>query len=337
MCKFAALFDTTMITYENLTSQLKEKKFKPIYLLHGEEPFYIDRICKFFENFVLEEEERDFNQAILFGKDVTAADVIANAKQFPFGSPFRVVILKEAKDLSDFDLLKAYAKDPTETTILVICYKYKKLTAAQCKPYEQHGVVFESVGVQDYNLDKWILSNASRFRFQLDSNTASVLAEHIGNDLSRIYSEFEKLRVIMPNGGTLTADIIEKYIGISKEYNIFELEDALSNHNVEKAYKIALNFGQHAKDHPNIVTIATLFNYYHNMLRYHLSDKSDEAVKVIFGRMGWKLVPIAQRHTVPQLTKIISILREYDMKSKGVDNNCNDGELLKEMVYKILH
>lgn len=327
-----------MIKYEDLTSQLKDRQFKPIYLLHGEEPFYIDRICNFFEDHVLDEADRDFNQAILYGKDVTAADVIANAKQFPFGSPIRVVILKEAKDLKDFDQLEAYAKEPTESTILVICYKYKKLSQTQCKIFEKHGVVFESVGEKDYNLDKWILKNAARFKFQLDAQTASVLAEHIGNDLSRIYSEFEKLKVIMPNGGTLTPDIIETYIGISKEYNIFELQEALATRNEQKAYKIALNFGKHQKENPNAKTIPMLYKYYNNMLRYHLSpDKSPDVAKKIFGGMSWKITPLAQKHSVPQLAKIISILREYDMKSKGVDNTCDDGELLKEMIYKILH
>lgn len=327
-----------MISYEALTSQLKDRQFKPVYLLHGEEPFYIDRICLFFEKYLLEESERDFNQSILYGKDVTAADVIANAKQFPFGSPFRVVILKEAKNLPDFDQLKSYALNPTESTILVICYKYKKLTAAQYKPFEKHGVVFESVGEKDWDVYKWILKIAQRFRFTLDVETANLLAEHIGNDLSRIYNELEKLRVILPNGGNLTPDVIEKYIGISKEYNIFELQDALGNRNEQKAYKITLNFTQHLKENPNIKTIATLFKFYNNLLRYHLSsDKSMDAAKQIFGKIAFRQVPMAQNYTVPQITRIISILREYDMKTKGVDNNCEDGELLKEMIYKILH
>ena len=336
---FAAPHSTSdMIKYEDLTKQLKAGQFKPLYLLHGEEPFYIDRICSFFENHLLDEADRDFNQSVLYGKDVTAADVIANAKQFPFGAPYRVVILKEAKDMSNFDQLQAYAKEPTQSTILVICYKYKKLTAAQYKPFEKHGEVFLSEGEKDWNLDKWILKHAGRFNFTMDNNTAALLAEHIGNDLSRIYNEFEKLRVILPNGGALTPDIIEKHIGISKEYNIFELQDALGNRNEPKAYKITLNIAQHLKDNPNVKTILMLFRFYNNMLRYHLTpDKNSDTGKKIFGNLAFRMVPMAQKHSIAQLTRIISLLREYDMKTKGLDNNCEEGELLKELIYKILH
>ena len=366
---FAAPHSTSdMIKYEDLTKQLKAGQFKPVYLLHGEEPFYIDCICSFFENHVLDEADRDFNQSVLYGKDVTVADVLANAKQFPFGAPYRVVILKEAKDLfnlkgssksskgeenasleetdfskkdkgsAEFAQLQAYAKEPTQSTILVICYKYKKLTAAQCKPFEQHGEVFLSEGEKDWNLSKWILKQAGRFHFTMDDTTATLLAEHIGNDLSRINSEFEKLRVILPNGGAITPDVVEKYIGISKEYNIFELQDALGNRNEPKAYKITLNFAQHLKENPNVKTILMLFRFYNNMLRYHLSpDKSSETTRKIFGNLAFRMVPMAQKHSIAQLTRIISLLREYDMKTKGLDNNCEEGELLKELIYKILH
>ena len=329
-----------MIKHEELVTQLKSRQFKPVYLLMGEEPFYIDQICKFFENKVIDEADRDFNQVVLYGKDTSAAEIVANAKEFPFGSQYKLVVVKEAKDLKDIDLLKSYVENPAESSILVVCYKYGKLKATQYKAYEKKGVVFESVGIKDWNLPDWVLKTASRFKFQMDVQTANVLSEHIGNDLSRIYNEFEKLKVVLPAGSTITPDVVEQYIGISKEYNIFELQEALGSRNIQKTYKIIHNFTQHLKENPNIKTILMLYNFYHKMLMYHLSpDKSNEALRAIYGNLPpmilSKNVRYAQSHTITQLTYIISVLREYDVKSKGVDSNCEEGELLKEMIYKI--
>lgn len=330
-----------MIKYEELVAQLKSRQFKPVYLLMGEEPFYIDRICRFFENKVIEEADRDFNQVVLYGKDTSAAEIVANAKEFPFGSQYKLVIVKEAKDLKDIDLLKSYVENPAESSILIICYKYGKLKATQYKAYEKKGVVFESVGIKDWNLPDWVQKTASAFKFKLDAQTANILTEHIGNDLSRIFNEFEKLKVILPPGSSITPDVVEQYIGISKEYNIFELQEALGSRNAQKTFKIIHNFTQHLKENPNIKTILMLYNFYHKMLMYHLSpDKSNEALRAIYGNLPpmilSKNVRYAQSHTIAQLTNIISVLREYDVKSKGVDSNSEEGELLKEMIYKIL-
>ena len=330
-----------MIKYEELVAQLKSRQFKPVYLLMGEEPFYIDRICRFFENKVIEEADRDFNQVVLYGKDTSAAEIVANAKEFPFGSQYKLVIVKEAKDLKDIDLLKSYVENPAESSILVLCHKYGKLKATQYKAYEKKGVVFESVGIKDWNLPDWVQKTASAFKFKLDAQTANILTEHIGNDLSRIFNEFEKLKVILPPGSSITPDVVEQYIGISKEYNIFELQEALGSRNAQKTFKIIHNFTQHLKENPNIKTILMLYYFYHKMLMYHLSpDKSNEALRAIYGNLPpmilSKNVRYAQSHTIAQLTNIISVLREYDVKSKGVDSNSDEGELLKEMIYKIL-
>ena len=329
-----------MVKYEELVAQLKSRQFKPVYLLMGEEPFYIDRICRFFENKVIEEADRDFNQVVLYGKDTSAAEIVANAKEFPFGSQYKLVVVKEAKDLKDIDLLKSYVENPAESSILVIRYKYAKLKATQYKAFEKKGVVFESVGIKDWNLPDWVQKTASAFKFKLDAQTANILTEHIGNDLSRIFNEFEKLKVILPPGSSITPDVVEQYIGISKEYNIFELQEALGSRNAQKTYKIIHNFTQHLKENPNIKTILMLYNFYHKMLMYHLSpDKSNEALRAIYGNLPpmimSKNVRYAQSHTIAQLTNIISVLREYDVKSKGVDSNSEEGELLKEMIYKI--
>jgi len=269
--------------------------------------------------------------------------VLANVKQFPFGSPYRVVILKEAKDLKNIDLLNTYIENPSPQTILVVCYKYGKLKATQTKPYTKNGVVFESVGVRDYELSRWIQELAEQtFSFKLSPQTAEILSEHIGNDLSRIFTEFQKLQVVLPVGSEITPDVVEKYIGISKEYNIFELQDALGSRNLSKVYNIMLNFTMHQKENPNIRTITMLFAYYNKMIRYHLSpDKSNDTLRTVFGNLPPSIIArnvgIANNHTLPQLIRIISILREYDVKSKGVDANTDEGDLLKEMIYKITH
>lgn len=335
--------NSSSISYSDLVAQIKKKEYAPVYLLHGEEPFFIDRLCKMFEESILEPEERDFNQVVLYGKDTSVDMVLANAKQFPFGSPYRVVILKEAKELKNIELLDAYVQSPSPQTILVVCYKYGKLKAAQTKAYASHGVVFVSEGIKDWNLAAWIQDLASQtFNYKLNPQTAAVLSEHIGNDLSRIFTEFQKLQVVLPPGSEITPDVVEKYIGISKEYNIFELQDALGSRNLSKVYNIMLNFTMHLKDNPNIRTISMLFSYYHKMIRYHLlPDKSNDAMRTVFGNLPPGIIArnvgIANNHTLPQLTRIISILREYDVKSKGVDANNDEGELLKEMIYKITH
>lgn len=334
---------TKSASYSDVVAQIQEKRFAPVYLLHGEEPFFIDRLCKMFEESILEPEERDFNQVVLYGKDTEVDMVLANAKQFPFGSPYRVVIVKEAKELKHIELLDSYVENPSPQTILIVCHKYGKMKAAQTKAYSKHGVVFVSEGVKDWNLAAWIQDLADQtFNYRLSPQTAAVLSEHIGNDLSRIFTEFQKLQVVLPAGSEITPAVVENYIGISKEYNIFELQDALGSRNLSKVYNIMLNFTMHLKENPNIRTISMLYSYYHKMLRYHLApDKSNDALRSIFGNTSPNIIArnigIANNHTVPQLTRIISILREYDVKSKGVDADSDDGELLKEMIYKITH
>lgn len=328
--------------YEELVRQLEKRQFAPVYLLMGNEPFFIDHLCKYLENNVIPTEDRDFNQIILYGKDTDTGEILANAKQFPFGSPYRLVIVKEAQELKSLNLLKSYVQNPSTTTILVICYKYGKLSAAQYKFYEKKGVVFESTTIKDWMLPDWVQKQAATFGFRLSAQAANIITEHIGNNLSRIYREFEKLQIVLPKNSEITPEIIEKYVGISKEYNIFELQEALGERDIRKVYKIMLNFTQHLKENPNIRTITMLYSFYNKMLMYHLApDTSNETLHTIYGNLPpnilSKNIRYAQNHNVARLTKIIAILREYDAKSKGVETNCDDGALLKEMIYKILN
>lgn len=329
-------------TYDDIMKKLAQRQFAPVYILMGEEPFYIDCISDYIENNVMPEADRDFNQVVLYGKDVDAQELIANAKQFPFGSDYRVVIVKEAKDLAKFDQLIPYFENPSSSAILVICYKYGKLKAAQTKACEKHGVVFLSEPVKDYQLAAWVQKQSVEHHFKLSAQTAAIIAEHIGNDLTRINNEFLKMKIILPEGAEITPEIVEKNIGISKEYNIFELQNALGERNEDKAYKICLNFAQNIKENPNIKTIAVLYTFFSKMLAYHLApDATADNLKRIYGNMNPYVLKInaqyAQRYSLEQLKKIISVLRVYDAKAKGVESVAPDEELLKELIYKIFH
>lgn len=328
--------------FEDVIKELTKQKYAPIYLLMGEEPFFIDQISKYIENNVIEEENRDFNQAILYGKDTDSAEIIANVKEFPFGSPYRVVVVKEAQDLKNLDGLKQYAEKPSKNAILVLCYKYKKLRAEHYKPFDKHGVVFLSEKIKDNKLPEWILKQSEFYQFRMTPQTAKMLAEHIGNDLALINSEFLKLKITLPEGTEITPPIIEKYVGINKEYNIFELQNALGDRNIPKTYKIVHNFCDNIKENPNVKTIAALSKFYTRLLAYHYEPvKKEENLKKIFGNIHPFVIKLncqyAQRYSVFELKKIIGLLREFDLKSKGLNTTAPDGELLKEMIYKILH
>lgn len=330
------------MTYDEIISKLKKREFAPVYLLMGDEPFYIDAVTSYIEEHVLDAADRDFNQVTLYGKDVDAAEVIANAKEFPFGCDYRVVIVKEAKGLKDFEKLKSYVEKPSANSILVIAYKYDKLKATQTKPYNQNGVVFTSEKIRDYEVAKWVQKQATVHQFKISQMAADILAEHIGNDLTRIDNELKKLQIILPTGSEITPEIIEKNIGISKEYNILELQNALGERNIPKVYKIIFNFCKNLKENPNMVTIASLYKFYHKLLSCHYSfDKSDVAMAKIFGTSHPYALKInraaAQRYSVIELKKIIGVLREFDMRAKGVNNNASEEEVLKELIYRILH
>ena len=328
------------MTYDQIITTLQKKQFAPVYFLTGDEPFYIDELSNYIEQNAMAEEHRDFNQTLLYGKETDADEVIAIAKEFPFGTEKRVVIVKEAKELKNIERLIKYTETPTPTAIIVVCYKYATLKAAQLKTVEKNGVVFLSEKMKDYKLPAWIQNHVGKYQFKMQPAVANLLAENIGVDLSRIDNEFKKLTIFLPPNSEITADIVEKYIGISKEYNVFELQNALAERKIDKAYKIVHYFCQNMKQAPNVLTINSLSSFYLKLLAYNLSDKSIEAKAKVFGKNDYVQrinVQYAQNHSVLELQKMIGILREYDAKVKGVDSNLEDEELLKELVYKITH
>lgn len=328
------------MTYDQINISLQKKQFAPIYFLMGDEPFYIDAIADFIEENVMPEEQRDFNQVVLYGKETSADEVVASAKEFPFGAPKRVVIVKEAKDLKNIELLLKYAESPSPNAIVVVCYKYATLKVTQLKSVEKNGVVFHSEKMKDYKLPAWILAYIAKYKFKMQPLVANLLAENIGVDLSRLDNEFKKMSIFLPENSEITAEIVEKHIGISKEYNVFELQNALAERKIDKAYKIVHYFCQNIKTTPNVMTINSLASFYMKLLAYNLSDKSFEAKAKIFGKNDFvqKLnTGYAANHSVTELQKIIGVLRDYDAKSKGVDSNIGEEELLKELIFKVTH
>lgn len=330
-------------TFKEIMSQLEKRNYAPVYFLTGAEPLYIDKIANYVENNVMDEASRDFNQAVFYGKDTTIDDVIASAKEFPFGVDRRVVIVKEAQNWNNLDALKKYVQNALDSTLLVVCYKADKLKTSEKTFLEKDTVFFNSAKVPDYKLGEWVATCALDHGFKIAGNSANVLAEHIGNDLSRIDHEFEKLKLMIPAGSEVTTDIIEKYIGISKQYNVYELRDALINRDEVRAYKIVNAFSQNLKNNSIIGAIASLSKYYGSLLAYHLTaNKAPDELKAIFGynlndRQIAREAGIANRYSQATLIKIIATLREFDARAKGVNNTAEDDQLYKELIYRILH
>ncbi|MBO4645518.1 MAG: DNA polymerase III subunit delta [Bacteroidales bacterium] len=330
-------------TYADIIKKIQKKEYAPVYFLTGEEPLYIDKIANYLENNMMTEADRDFNQAVYYAKDTTAEEVVTSAKEFPFGVDKRVVIVKEAQMWQKMDAIKAYAEHPSPSTLLVICYKYTKPSDSVLKFWEKNAVLFVSSKVQDFKLADWVASCAKEHGFTIQPASAELISEHIGNDLSRIDNEFSKLELIIPVGQEITADIIEKFIGINKQYNVFELREALVARDEAKAYKIVHAFSQNLNANPVLVAVASLYKYYNSLIEYHLlPQKNIEEMKTVFGyqkseKQLAREARIAMGYSLPILIKIIGTLRNIDARCKGIDNAADGEELYKELVYRILH
>lgn len=330
---------------ENIIKDIKNKKIAPIYFLMGEEPYFIDRISKTIEQDVLAEDEKGFNQTVLYGNESDVPGIIGLAKQFPMGAERSVVIVKEAQHLSrTIDQLESYAAQPQPSTVLVFNYKGKTLDKRKklYKELQKNGVLFESKKLYENQVPDWIESKAKSLGFSIDSKAKFLIAEFIGNDLSRIENELEKLKIIIPDG-KISLEIIEKNIGISKDYNNFELRSAIENRNAEKAFRIVHYFSQNPKDNPLVMTLSILFQLFSNLIVYHtLPDKSQSNVAKelrIHPFFVKDMAVAAKNYPLKKATRIISLLREADVKSKGVGatGNVSDGDLLKELIFKIFN
>jgi len=326
-------------------SDLKNRIFKPVYFLAGEEPYYIDLITNYIEEKVLPEAEKAFNQMIIYGDDTNIPSIIDTARRFPMMASHQVIIIKEAQSLKKLEDLVIYLEKPLLSTILVFSYKYKTLDKRTklVKTLETHGVYFESARVRDYLIPGWIERYLMLKGIKTDPNASAMLTEYLGTDLHKIVNELDKLIITLPEGKpVITTSLIEKNIGISKDYNNFELQKAVGERNILKANMIVHYFADNPKDNPITLSIASLFAYFSKLLTYHyLTDKSKNNVAAAL-----KVNPFfvkeyensATKYNVTKTVQVISLLRTYDLRSKGYgDPGTEPGDLLKEMVYRILH
>ena len=332
------------MTFEEIISDLKNKVYHPVYFLTGEEPYFIDEISDYIAKHVLDETEKGFNQTILYGRDVDVDGIIAESKRFPMMANHQVVIVKEAQTLKNIENLAPYLEKPLKSTILVICYKYKKLDKRKkfTKDVAKNGVLFESKKLYENRVQSWITEHLKREGYKITPRALVMLTEYLGTDLGTIANELEKLMVNIPKGTEVDADNVETNIGISKEFNRFELQKALGAKNVVKANQIINYFASNPNSNPVVLTISSLFIYFSKLVLYHrLPDKSRNNVASMLKINPYfvgEYEAAARNYQPHQLAGIIDKLRVYDMRSKGVENVTVSGdELVKELVYKILH
>ena len=334
------------ITCDDISKELRAKQYRPVYYLMGEEPYYIDLIADYITDNILTETEKEFNLTVVYGADVDIATVINAAKRYPMMSEHQVVVVKEAQNIRNMEELSYYLQKPLLSTILVICHKHgvldrrKKLAAE----IEKTGVLFESKKVKDAQLPAFITSYMKRKGIDVEPKATAMLADFVGADLSRLTGELEKLIITLPKGHTrVTPEQIEKNIGISKDYNNFELRSALVEKDVLKANKIIKYFEENPKTNPIQMTLSLLFGFFSNlMLAYYAPEKSEQGIANMLGlRTPWQAkdyLAAMHRYNGVKTMQIIGEIRYADAKSKGVGNpSLSDGDILRELVFKILH
>lgn len=332
-------------TYDRILSDLERKIYFPVYFLMGEEPYYIDVISDYIQKNVLDDNEKEFDQTILYGKDVDIISVINVARRYPMMGDVQVVIVKEAQLIKDWDNLIHYLTNSLKSTILVFCYKYG--TPDKRKKWFQEllkvATVYESVKLRDYEVSSWIIKYCKSKNVGIEEKAVVMLSEFLGSDLSKIVNELDKLLITKPvDMKLITPEFVEKNIGISKDYNVFELQSALINRDIMKANRIIRYFADNKKANPLIVFLPQLFNFFSNLMIYHyLPDKSQGTIVSelkIHPYFVKEYQKAAQNFNAWKTMKIISTIRETDARSKGIDNpSADDGDLMKELIFKILH
>jgi DNA polymerase-3 subunit delta len=340
------------MTAADIIKDIKIKKVKPVYLLHGDENYFIDEISNYIEHHFLPEAEKGFNQTVLYGRDTELMTVLNAAKRYPMMADYQVVLVKEAQDMrwgKDDDDKKTinpllnYLDNPLKSTILVFCYKHGKFDKRKktYKAIEKNGLVFESTPLYDNKVPAWVESYVKQKGYRIDQQASAMMAEYLGNDLSKIANELEKLMLNILAGQEISLKIIQENIGISKEYNVFELQTALANKNVVKVNRIINYFGANPKANPIVLVLGNLNNFFSKVLAYHyVKDKSPQNVARELGVSPYFVKDYEQAARGFDHFKsmqIISLLREYDLKSKGVDSTADHEELIKELMFKILH
>ncbi|HKL34670.1 MAG TPA: DNA polymerase III subunit delta [Salegentibacter sp.] len=330
---------------KEIVNNIQKGNVSPLYFLMGEEPYYIDRISDFIAQNLLAEEEKGFNQIIMYGRDTSIDEIVSNAKRYPMMAERQVIIVKEAQDLSrSIEKLVDYAENPQPTTTLVFCYKYKSLDKRKklSKVLKKNGVLFESKRLYENQVADWVMKTLKARNYTISPKAAQMLVEFLGIDLGKIDNELNKLQLITPEGTQITPELIEQNIGISKDFNNFELRKAIGIRDSLKAHRIVNYFAQNPKDNPMVVTISLLFSYFSQIMQYHgLPDKSKANVakqlKVHPYFVG-DYVVAAKNYPMKKVSQVIGLLHESDVKGKGVGAvNISHGDLLKELMVKILN
>jgi DNA polymerase-3 subunit delta len=340
------------MTAADIIKDLKNRKYKPIYLLHGDEPYFIDEVSNYVEHHLLPEAERGFNQTVLYGKDTDVMTVLGASKRYPMMADYQVVLVKEAQEMkwgTDSDDKKAinpllnYLENPLTSTILVFCYKYGKFDKRKkiYKAIEKSGLIFESGSLYNSKIPAWVESYLTEKRYKIAQQASLMLAEYLGNDLSKIANELDKLMLNVAAGQEITLKHIHDNIGISKEYNVFELQTALAKKDAYKANQIINYFEANPKANPIVLVLGNLNNFFSKVLVYHyVRDKSPQNLAREMGVNPYFMKDYeqaARSYNLGKTVQIISYLREYDVKSKGVESTTDHGGLMKELVFKILH
>lgn len=330
-------------SFDSILTEIKSRKFHPVYFLMGEESFFIDQVVDALEKTVLDESEKSFNQTILYGKDTDIVTVVSEAKRYPMMAPYNVVIVKEAQHLKSFDALEGYLENPSPTTVLVFAHKYKSLDKRKKvgKLLAKDHVMLEAKKLYDNQVPTWIEKRVKSKGFLIDTVSSATLANQVGSDLARLNNELDKLFGLLKHGSSITSQVIEENIGISKEYNNFELINAIAHRDRFKAFQILDYFKKNPKENPPILTMGILFNYFSKLLMIHGSRGIDSsAIAKLIGVNPYFVKDYqlgAKHYSMAKSLNIIKYLREYDGKLKGIGSGDVDPyELLRELHVKIL-
>lgn len=332
------------VSEKQLIEELKTVQYKPVYLLTGEENYYIDLISDYFEKNVIADDFRDFDQTVVYGRETDMVTVISLAKRYPMMSPVQLVLVKEAQDIAkDWELLADYLEHPQPQTILVFCYRHKKMDkrTRTYKAISSKGVVYEKERLRDYEVPEWIARIVAQQGYQITQKGAVLIAESLGNDLGKIANELSKVYISLPKGAVINEDVIETNIGISKDYNVFELQNAIGRRDVAQCMRIVNHFAANPKENPIQMILPLLYGFFIKVMLFHQEPDKKKAMSVMKVNSYFMkdYETAARNYTLGKLASCIGYLYDADLRCKGVrsSGNVTDGELLKELVFKITH
>ena len=335
------------LTYEEIRQNIKNKQFAPVYFFQGEEPYYIDELTKLLTEHVLDESERDFNQTVVYGSDTDVHAVITAAKRFPMMAERQLVVVKEAKSMKNIEELVHYVQNPQPSTVLVVNYKYAKLDGRKklAGTIKEKGILFESKKIYENKVPGFIASYLQERKHTIDPKASQMMTDYLGTDLSKLSNELEKLCIAMQSTSQMrvTPELIEANIGISKDFNNYELQSAIAQRNALKANRIIRYFDQNPKDNPMVVTLTVLYGFFSNLMICHFEN--DKAKPNLMNQLGLRFdfqfadyQHAMSHYNAFKTMEIIALLRQFDAKSKGVDcPSTPSGQLLTELVYRIMH